>query len=323
MKTKVMFPLGAMCVLLLVLGCGQRDRRTEEKTSDNGNTSLQKNSNGTFADIATESAKDEAGEKSPAAPAKAAEEPALVAPERKFMRTADLRFRTNDVAKTTQKIEEMTRGYGGFVSKSDLQSTVESRNTVAISNDSLLESTIYVFQTNLSLRVPNKYFDTLLVKIQPMIDFLDHRQLTADDVSLSMLTNKMRSQRSRQLAQHLRQAVDKNGKKLNEVANVENVIAETQNDGDAAAINNLNLQDKVDYCTVSLNIYQRQLVQQRMIGDNSRYENYRAPFFRSLWEAITNCWFVFLEVVIALMSLWIWIIIVGAGVFAWRKWRKQ
>ena len=319
MKTNVMFPLGAMCALVFVLGCGQRDRRTEEKVADQ-TAPMQKNSDGTFADVATESGKDKTGEKAAAPPA---EEPALVAPERKFMRTADLRFRANDVSKTTQKIEEMTRGYGGFVSKSDLQSSVESRNTVSISNDSLLESTIYVLQTNLSLRVPNKYFDTLLVKIQPMIDFLDHRQLTADDVSLSMLTNKMRTQRSRQLAQHLRQAVDRNGKKLNDVINAENAVAETQNEGDAAAISNLNLQDKVDYCTVSLNIYQRQLVQQRMIGDNSRYANFRAPFFRSLWEAIVYSWFVFLDVVIALMSLWIWLIIVGVGIFAWRKWRKQ
>ena len=239
------------------------------------------------------------------------------------MRTADLRFRTKDLTKTTQRIEEMTRNYGGFVAKSEQRSSVESTNTVSISNDSLLENTIYTLQTELLLRIPNKYFDTLLLKVQPMIDFLEHRSLTADDVSLSMLTNRLRTQRSRQLAQHLRQAVDKNGKKLGEVVTAENILAETQNEGDEAAVSNLSLQDKVDFCTVSLNIYQRKQVQQRMIADNSRYENFRAPFFSRLWEAIANGWFGFLEIIVGLSNIWTLLLLGVGGWFAWRKLRKQ
>ena len=122
------------------------------------------------------------------------------APARAFIRAAELRFRVTNVKTATERIEGLTRMYGGFVARSEQQSQVSLVTSAPISSDSLLEKTLYTVSSTLSLRIPNVYFDTLLAKLQPMTDFLEYRRVSADDVSLSLLTNSLRAKRSRRIS---------------------------------------------------------------------------------------------------------------------------
>ncbi len=95
--------------------------------------------------------------------------------KRKFIRTADARFKVRDVAQSTYKIENLTKNAGGFVTLSELRSTITESDETQVSQDSLLKTTRYEVNNTIALRVPNVKLDTLLKSLAKEVQFLDYR----------------------------------------------------------------------------------------------------------------------------------------------------
>ena len=116
--------------------------------------------------------------------------------KRKFIRTADARFKVKDVAQSTYKIERLTQNVGGFVTLSELRSSVTENDETQISQDSLLKTTRYEVNNTITLRVPNVKLDTLLRSLAKEVQFLDYRVIKADDVNLQLLANELSQKRN-------------------------------------------------------------------------------------------------------------------------------
>ena len=110
---------------------------------------------------------------------------------RKFVRTADVKFKVKNVAKSTYAIEDATTKFGGFVTYTNLQSNIHSENRTKVSQDSTLVTTKYKVDNNITIRIPNTKMDTVIKTIAKQIHFLDFRIIKADDVSLQMLSNEL------------------------------------------------------------------------------------------------------------------------------------
>jgi hypothetical protein len=115
---------------------------------------------------------------------------------RKFIRTADARFKVKDVALSTYKIENVTKNCGGFVTLSELRSSVTENDETQVSQDSLLKTTRYEVNNTMALRVPNVKLDTLLRSLAKEVQFLDYRVIKADDVNLQLLANELSQKRN-------------------------------------------------------------------------------------------------------------------------------
>ncbi|MGB4770140.1 MAG: hypothetical protein WBP58_01690, partial [Chitinophagaceae bacterium] len=61
----------------------------------------------------------------------------------KFIRTADIRFKVNDVQRTTTRIEDIVRKNKGYVAYTHLASTTENSDQQQVSKDSNLVVTYY------------------------------------------------------------------------------------------------------------------------------------------------------------------------------------
>ena len=109
----------------------------------------------------------------------------------KLIRTAELKFRALDVTQTAFNIEDIVKKFGGFTASTDLSSKVTGKETTQISPDSLIETTTYHFTNEMVVRVPAKNMDTVLKCLVPMIDFLDYRNIKAEDVSLAYLRKQL------------------------------------------------------------------------------------------------------------------------------------
>lgn len=131
---------------------------------------------------------------------------------RKFIRTADLKFKVKDVARATYAIEDIAARFNGFVSYTNLFSTITNQTTIPVSKDSSLETIYYVVQNNMTLRVPNVKLDSTLKALPPLIDYLDHRIIQADDVHLQLLENRLKKERVTNSRERITQAVDDKGK---------------------------------------------------------------------------------------------------------------
>lgn len=245
--------------------------------------------------------------------------PAGTGPERQFVRTANLKFRVRDVARTTHTVEDLTSRYGGFITQNHLASGEVSTHSVQVTADTLLETTEYRVENNLALRVPNQNLDSLLRELSRQVQFLDYRIVNADEVSLQLLENKLRLQRTAAAEKRYEKAIDGRGRKLNETLQGESDRLALQQETDANTLRNLALADQVRYSTVKLSLYQRTTRTQEKVAAPVDVPLYRPGLATRLAEAFLTGWEVMETLLVVLTRLWaLWLL----GLLIWLGYRK-
>jgi len=233
---------------------------------------------------------------------------------RRFIRTADLRFRVKDAVEATYAIEELIARFGGFVEHTQLSSHVDNRYTTPVSADSVLETTRFTVVNQATLRVPVARLDTALKSLARFVDFLDHRTVKADDVKLMLLANRMTQRRVARHTERMEEAIDEQGKKLRDVVEAQESVLRRQEQADEALLSNARLEDRIAFSTITLDIYQRQSVRHEMLANERNIERYEPGFFSKLGTALAEGWRMLLRFVLFLAGNWS-IILLVAGVF--------
>ncbi|MCO4291735.1 DUF4349 domain-containing protein [Solitalea sp. MAHUQ-68] len=223
---------------------------------------------------------------------------------RRFVRSSELKFKVKNVTEATYKIEDITNRNGGFVTLTNLNSNVDYTNTTKVSADSSVESKYVTVTNEMTIRVPNTKLDTTLKDIAKLVDFLDYRIIKADDVSLQLLSNNLTQQRITRNERRLTNAIDNRGKKLNETSNAEETLLNKQEEADNAKISNLNLEDQINFSTVQLSIYQRQLVKQELIANQENIRQYEPGFFSKAKESFITGFEILSDLIVFIIRLW-------------------
>ena len=221
---------------------------------------------------------------------------------RKFVRTADIKFRVNDVKQSTEQIEDITRAMGGFVTMTDMKNTIDQTERFRSSKDSVSERKYCTTTNDITIRIPSENMDTTLKQISSCMDFLDHRLIKAEDVSIQMVENELAQQRNHQYTELIDQKV---------VSNIANENMEVQNDyyakatqTDAAVVSNLNLADQVNYSTIRLSVYQKQAIVTDIYPYHAAVKDFEPNFFVKAWESISTGWKAILVVLLLLFKIW-------------------
>ena len=242
---------------------------------------------------------------------------------RKFVRTADVKFKVKNVAKSTYAIEDATTKFGGFVTYTNLQSNIHSEDRTKVSQDSTLVTTKYKVDNNITIRVPNTKMDTVIKTIAKQIHFLDYRIIKADDVSLQMLSNELAQKRSNSSEKRLANAIDSKGKKLNQVVDAEATLDAKKEQNDASKLQNLSLQDQVNFSTLTLNIYQDESIKQEMVANEKSINAYRPNIGLQIWDSIKTGWFMLENIISFVVVLWPFALIGFLGFLGYKKFLKK
>jgi hypothetical protein len=223
---------------------------------------------------------------------------------RRFIRTAELKFKVKSVIKSTYDIENITNRQGGFVTYTNLSSDINNVTTIAVSADSTLETTYYTVTNSIKIRVPNTKLDTTLREISKNIDYLDYRIIKAEDVALQILSNNLTQKRSTKNQERLTNAIDKKGKKLNETTNAEELLLDKQEQSDNAKISNLSLTDQIKFSTINISIYQRQTFKRELIFNDKNVDAYEPSFGSKVLESLKFGWDILETFLVFLTKLW-------------------
>ena len=242
---------------------------------------------------------------------------------RKFVRTADVKFKVKNVAKSTYAIEDATTKFGGFVTYTNLQSNIHSEDRTKVSQDSTLVTTKYKVDNNITIRVPNTKMDTVIKTIAKQIHFLDYRIIKADDVSLQMLSNELAQKRSNSSEKRLANAIDSKGKKLNQIVDAEATLDVKKEQNDASKLQNLSLQDQVNFSTLTLNIYQDESIKQEMVANEKSINAYRPNIGLQIWDSVKTGWFMLENIISFVIVLWPFALIGFLGFFGYKKFLKK
>lgn len=220
---------------------------------------------------------------------------------RKFIRTADIKFKVKNVPQSTYAIENTTAKFGGFVTYTNLQSDISEKTKTKISQDSTLETTKYNVENNITIRVPNTQLDTILKTISKQIDFLDFRVIKADDVSLQILANQLAQNRSTSQEKRVQKAIDTKGKKLTTIIDAEENLNAKKEANDSKKLENLSLQDQVNFSTITLQIYQRETIKQEIVANEKMH---RQNIGSKIIDGLKTGWFMLEEIIAFIIQLW-------------------
>lgn len=242
---------------------------------------------------------------------------------RKFLRTADIKFKVKQVAKATYAIENSVSQHGGFVTYTNLQSHIVSKDQTKVSQDSTLETTRYTVDNAMVLRVPNTRLDTVLKALAKEVDFLDSRLIKADDVQLQLLANQWTQKRSDKHEARLKKAIDTKGSKLRDISKAEEQLRDKQTQNDEAKRSNLALNDQINFSTVTLYLYQRETVKRELVANERSTNAYRPNIGLQLWDSLKTGWYLLENILAFITQLWPFLLLGALGVLGYQKYFKK
>jgi hypothetical protein len=299
MKTIAKLGLTSLVIIALLFSCKKADNSSAESTAD-------------YAAAVTDSSvvsSSAAGEKKDS--------------KQKFIRTADIKFKVKNVAKSTYAIENAVQKFGGYVTYTNLQSTIHDQIKTKISQDSTLETTKFSVENNISIRVPNTQLDTVIKSIARQIDYLDFRVIKADDVSLKLLSNQLSQKRSVVNEHRVEKAIDTKGKKINDIMEAENTLATQKEDNDNRKIEHLSLQDQINFSTVTLQLYQNETTRQEITASEKDSDSYKPNLGIQILDALKSGWYILENILVALLHLWPFLLLGFVGYFIYKKYAKK
>lgn len=237
--------------------------------------------------------------------------------ERKFIRTADLKFKVKDVSKATESIETITYQFGGFVTHTRLSSDIIQSNITSISKDSSLETTYYSVTNDMTIRIPNTSLDTTLKLIANNIEFLNYRVIDAEDVALQILSHKLAQKRNQ-----TEKPIPSDGKTKSSESADEYDINKNEK-FDVAKIANLSLDDQVNFSTVMLSFYENNKIRRELIANEKNLDAYQPNLFSRIGEAFVNGWEIVEDFIVFVVQFWAFIIIGILLFWGYKKYWKR
>jgi Domain of unknown function (DUF4349) len=239
-------------------------------------------------------------------------------PLRKIVRTAQIKSKVDNTEQATYKIEQITRKFNGFVTQTHLESRNLNQSETPISKDSTLETSQFEVGNKITLRVPNQHLDTFLVEMSRLYTHLDFRQVNAQDLTATFLTNQLKAQLRDNSAKRIAQASDEKGKRLSDITDAEEVRVNMKDAAIEQQIQNLETDYDIAFSVVNLDIYQNAVVSKTMKVNVSSL-NASANFGFRLTTALANGWSILMEIFLFVVSLWGFMLIGFAAVWGFKK----
>jgi len=224
----------------------------------------------------------------------------------KIVKTADIRFRVKDVQQTKEKLSERIKAQGGTIAEFSTESIIQETQKVKLSADSLKEITAYRTEGYLVARVPAERLDDFTNTIAKMALFVDRQSMKLDDQSLIYLANKLKADNREDAVRRINKLATKKS------PNVETSLL-IKDDYVDKKIQNLLIDSRVKYSTITLNFYQDNTIKTMTVANDNVYD-YKPGFANRLWLSITNGWTIFKEIILGIANLWM-LIIVGLALF--------
>lgn len=233
----------------------------------------------------------------------------------KIIKTANMRFRVRSVQDTKEQLSKLIKSEGGNVAEFSVQSDVQRTEKVQYSADSLLELTAYRTAGTIVARVPSDKLDGFTDKVAHMAVFVDFQSMKLDDQSLTYLSNKLKNQNRVEAVAQLNKHANKKSN------NVESSLY-VKDDYIDKKIENLRIDDLVQFSNITLNFYQDNTVKKLIVG-NDNLNDYGPGFLRRFVLNLQNGWLIFKEFILVLTNLWMLILFLIAGVFIYKSYKRK
>lgn len=239
---------------------------------------------------------------------------------RAFVRSADLRFRCRSVMQATDRIERIVADNGGYVELNDLRSQIRDRREKLFGNDSVVAILSVDVWNHMQLRVPNDRLDTVLAAIAPLVAFLDHRTIRAQNVGLELRRADREKKRMEKASARVQNLTENPGK-VRDLAELEQEALRREERADAAVDRSEGLREQVELSSVQIALYQHAETRMDTL-QRPMEETWQEPFSKHVSRALLAGWTSFLGLVLWVVAHWLQWGILTAAVLVFLRWRR-
>ena len=232
---------------------------------------------------------------------------------KKFIKTADVNMEVKNVYESTISIEKYLKKNGGFVTKSEMNSSVLSEENFPI-NDAEAKLVREFRQINdMEVRVPTVKLGEFLEFVNQSNLFLHTRNISAEDVSANIMMADLEEKRMKKTESNI-QTIKNNSEKVNLA---DNNLSEQNNQKLAT----YNLSDNLKYSTVNLHLKEpSSRISSIAVTNTKNFDNqYRYNFFYDVKNAIIKGFYLTQEIIVGLFTIWPILLFSGIGFYLWRK----
>ncbi|WP_316769143.1 DUF4349 domain-containing protein [Pedobacter frigiditerrae] len=224
----------------------------------------------------------------------------------KIIKTADMRFRVKDVQQTKEQLSATIKAQGGTVMEFSINSSIQESDKVKYSADSLKEITAYRKEGLVIAKIPSEKLDDFTNTVAKMAVFVDNQAMKMDDQSITYLANKLKAQNRVDAVNTINKTAKRQGNNVETSLNIKDDYVDKK-------IENMNIDSRVKFSTITLNFYQDNTVKTLIVGNDNLYD-YRPGFFQRLGLSIVAGWSFLKEFILGVSTLWPFLAI-GLGLF--------
>ena len=216
----------------------------------------------------------------------------------KLVKTASINIKVKNVEEGTSAVSALANKHGGMVYFQNFQSTGGETKELKVSDDSLLVISTSTPQAAITVRIPSQNLDVFLAETAHLGYYTHNSELKIDDKSLVYLGNLLKQKNRSELPALSKRRADSTTLPSIQVKDeaVEQFIQNKSIDADAA------------YSTVSLQLFQNTVVRREMMA-NYAIADYDLSFATRLKQALSSGWEAFINFLIAMTHLWVFILL--------------
>lgn len=233
----------------------------------------------------------------------------------KFIRTAQMKFKVNAIPEATYKIEDIAIKNKGFIIRSSINNEHSYSTTTDISKDSAIVTYYYNLVADMKLKVPKEKLDTVLKEMAPLAVEINYRTIDANDVTLQILSDKLKKDRLNKKQKRVSEAIDNKGKKLDDIMDAENILDNTLLEADKTTLATYSLNEQIAYSTIDIKMYQSQTKYTERILREKPVDRYQPGFGTKAIEALAVGWSIVCELIILILYIWP-LLLIGGSVLA-------
>jgi len=233
----------------------------------------------------------------------------ITSPQPKLIKTADIRFKVQNVQEASEQITGLTQTFNGSVMHKQIGSSIQSSRDARISNDSVMRITSLYTSADITVKIPSEKLNDFMNKIIHMSMYVSSQRINITDKSLEYLSARLKLKNRTELVNQQKQ-----GKvTIKDPANV----LQLKDDMIDEQIGNHQIDDDVKNSVVTLSFYQSNTIFKEIIA-NDDPSAYNTPFFTRIAWGFSNGIGLFGDFFVALVNMWLFI---AAGIGLWLIYR--
>lgn len=218
------------------------------------------------------------------------EDEKLISDDVKIIKTANLRFATTNIDDSFILIQKSAKQYKAIIQSDNIGKDYSS---------------IY---RNITLRIPNQYFDTFINEMSKGVNFFDRKEISSQDVSEEFVDIEARLKAKQTLEKSYLELLNK-ANKVSEILEIERELANIREEIEAKQGRLKYLQSRVSMSTITIQMY----------TEKAHGTGTTISYGTKMWNAIKSGFNGLSSFFLGILNIWPFILILAIVFFIVRR----